>query len=140
MQITQIEKTQYIFPIIINYEDVKQKLKLNYDNFKNNKIDADTYCSQLLRLLKIINIPTNQKYLSTIEYVPYICNSYLGLYNDKKTTLTRYYRDMINDSLKLIRHGEVAYLYKEEQIKDILTFHPNISLTYADGAFCVSLN
>lgn len=47
---------------------------------------------------------------------------------------------MINDSLKLIRHGEVAYLYKEEQIKDILTFHPNISLTYADGAFCVSLN
>lgn len=139
MQMTQTKEIYYLSPDVLQYNNVKHLLKTNNISFKNRTINADTYCAELLRLLKIINAPSKQKCMSVREYASHICNSYAKLYNDKKTTLSRYYKEMINDSLKLIRKGKVAYLYKEEHIEDVLRFEPEINVTYDGTAFCVSL-
>lgn len=139
MQMTQTKEIYYLSPAILKYNNVNQSIKTNNIIFNNGIIDADTYCAELLRLLRIINIPLTQKYMPKKDCAPRVCNSYITLHNDKKTTLSRYYREMINDSLRLIRWGKVAYVYKEEHIKDILRFHPEINVTYDGTAFSVSL-
>lgn len=139
MQMEQTLESRHPSPAVLQYNNVKRQLLINKMEFKNKKVDANTYCSELLRLLKIINTPTSQKCLSLTECTPHICNSYLKLYDDKQTTLSRYYKEMINDSLRLIRKGKTAYLYKEEQVRDVLRFEPNIQLRYESEAFCVSL-
>ena len=41
-----------------------------------------------------------------------------------------YYVQLINDTLKQIRKGRIAFIYTEEQIKDILRFEPTAKIWY----------
>lgn len=62
-------------------------------------------------------------------------------YNDKIPTLDYYYVLFVNSVLSEIRKGGVDYAYNLEQIKEIMRFEPDITITYiADaGAYEVRL-
>ena len=62
-------------------------------------------------------------------------------YNDKIPTLDYYYVLFVNSVLSEIRKGGVDYAYNLEQIKEIIRFEPDITITYiADaGAYEVRL-
>lgn len=141
MQTTNSIKNHNFSYDVQQHKNVQQQLKRNKYEFKTKQIDADIYCERLLGLLKQINTPSKQKHMSLKEHMPYIYNSYLCLSDDKITSLYQYYKRMINDSLDLIRKGQTAYLYTEEQIKDTLRFEPDIQIKYESDAcaFCISL-
>lgn len=41
-----------------------------------------------------------------------------------------YYVQLINDTLKQIRRGRIAYIFTEEQIRDVLRFEPTAKIWY----------
>lgn len=57
----------------------------------------------------------------------------------EETTLDDYYVDMINDTLREIRKGEIAYIFNIGQIIDVLKYEPKAQFQYEDGAIAVSL-
>ena len=59
--------------------------------------------------------------------------------DDNITPTYSYHRRMINDCLKDIREGRIAYVYTELAVKDILRFEPDINLSYKDGVFYITL-
>ncbi len=56
-------------------------------------------------------------------------------YNDGVGTLDEYYVRFINDSLRTVRCGEIAYIFNLEQVREILHFEPNTNFTLQDGIF-----
>ena len=62
-------------------------------------------------------------------------------YDDKIPSLDYYYVLLVNSVLSEIRKGGVDYAYNLEQIRDIMRFEPDITVTYiADaGAYEVKL-
>lgn len=59
---------------------------------------------------------------------------------DDSCSLDEYYVAMINDTLREIRHGNIAYLYNVEQIAEVLRFEPDTDVTVDDGIYYVSLS
>ena len=57
----------------------------------------------------------------------------------EETTLDDYYVDMINDTLREIRKGKVAYIFNFGQVIDILRYEPKARFQYEDGAIAVRL-
>lgn len=126
-------------PFQFENQDTKIKIKNNRNEFINGKINSKKYCDNILDILSVSNIVSNKSKMSTRDYIPKVIGSNTKLCSDKIYSLYQYYASMINDSLNQIRHNKTAYLYSEEQIKDILKYEPNINITYEDGAFCISL-
>lgn len=65
-------------------------------------------------------------------------NGGTGVVYDDVVTLDACYVRMINDTLKQIRQGKIAYLYSWEQIVDIMRFEKNISVDYKEGIFYIA--
>ena len=93
--------------------------------------NKDDYAERLLESLKknITCSPT-----SKFESL----GSAIDSYNGERSTY-EYYRQMINGCLRDIRQGRTAYVFKEEHVKDILRFEPDINLSYKDGIFYITL-
>ena len=94
--------------------------------------DDDEYCNNLMKRLRAANKKTNQKYISA----GFNCKS---AYNDNVTPIYQYHRQRLNDCLKDIRSGLIAYIYSEDDLKTILRFEPEINVTHHDGVFYISL-
>lgn len=104
-----------------------------YDNCEYlSKANQDTYAEELMSLLRRNKKQTNQK-----EYPSLHGSTSPRNKNDFSTY--EYYRQMINGCLKEIRAGRIAYVYKEEHVRDIFRFEPDIKLSYKDKVFYVSL-
>lgn len=54
--------------------------------------------------------------------------------------LDAYYVQLINDTLKQIRHGKTAYLFRLAQVRDVLRFEPSAQFAVIDGIISVNLN
>lgn len=54
--------------------------------------------------------------------------------------LDAYYVQMINDTLKQIRHGRTAYLFRLVQVRDVLRFEPSAQFAVIDGIISVNLD
>jgi len=93
--------------------------------------DEDAYCDELVDRILATIIPAGR------EYMPHGRN-YGSLYDDGKTPLFTYYREMINGALRDVRRGGVAYLYKEEHLKDFLKYEPNVCVAMRDGVFYIT--
>lgn len=53
----------------------------------------------------------------------------------RHTTLDEYYVEFINDTLKLIRCGETAYIFSLEQVREILHFEPSTKFVLQEGIY-----
>lgn len=62
-----------------------------------------------------------------------------ALSDDGITPLGEYYATMINDALRDIRRGQIAYLYSLQAIKDIFRFEPAAHVEWQDDVFYISL-
>lgn len=62
--------------------------------------------------------------------------SYLTMCRSDKDTILQnwFYTQLVNDSLKEIRKGNVAYVFSLYHIRDIIRFEPNISVHYIPSA------
>ena len=61
------------------------------------------------------------------------------VYDDDYTPLDSYYVGMINDVLQQIRHGDVAYVFTLDQVKEILSFEENTHVILSGGIYYLSL-
>ena len=59
--------------------------------------------------------------------------------NSGITPLYRYYRDMVNDNLKIIRKGGTAYVYSIECLEDMFKYEPDMQITCYDDIYYVTL-
>lgn len=97
-----------------------------------NNVKQDTYAEGIMSLLRRNKKQTNQKMYDSVH------GSTSLSYKDNFSTY-EYYRQMINGCLAEIRVGRTAYVFKEEHVRDIFRFEPDIKLTYKDKVFYVSL-
>jgi len=98
-------------------------------------VDENTYISELMASLRYNNIPSVDSRLK--RRVPK--NRSVDYYDDGVTTLDSYYVNMINDTLGEIRAGLTGYVFKAEQVAELLRFEPEIEVEMHDGIFYVSL-
>lgn len=95
-------------------------------NFIPDNIDA--FLNRMINYMSM-NIPkTSNKYLKRINVKQRVSS-------DNITPLDSYYVDFINDSIKLLREGKTAYVFKLYHIKDIIPFVPDLTAKYNDGIF-----
>jgi hypothetical protein len=62
-----------------------------------------------------------------------------GVVYDYENTLDYFVVQLINDTLKEIRHGRVAYIFTLNQVEMILSFEPTANIELHDGIFYVSM-
>lgn len=114
------------------YNNTCQKFKCEYISpIPDDKNKSDILLQYLLK----DNKPTKEKYLK-LKYSQH--STYIT--NDGVTELYRYYVSMINDCLKTIRSGGIAYLYKISHVAEILRFEQNISLSICDNVYYIKDN
>ncbi|WP_206459428.1 hypothetical protein [Anaerovorax sp. IOR16] len=114
------------------YNDTCPKFKCEYISPVPDDKDKSNI---LLQYLLRCNKPTEEKFLK-IGYSHHSTH----ITNDGVTELYRYYVSIINDSLKIIRSGGTAYLYKISQVTEILKFEQDVSLSVCDGVYYITMN
>ena len=110
--------------------------------------DNENESSMLLRQLLSNIKPTNDRYLRVESQSQQTMNSdgtsdntdISDINIDDTVDLCKYYTKMINDCLKTIRGGGTAYLYKLSQVKEVLRFQQDVSLSVCDGVYYISMN
>lgn len=114
----------------IHRESCQSKSK-NIDNPHCGKFIPDNIDNFLNRMINYMSM-----------YIPKSSNKYLKRINVKQrvssdniTPLDSYYVDFINDSIKQLRDGKTAYVFKLYHIKDIIPFVPDFTVRYNDGIF-----
>lgn len=80
--------------------------------------------------------PRKEKYLKRVPSVNY---SRYGV-TTKEKSLGEYYTELINDTLRQIRKGKTAYLFRLVQVRDVLLYEPRARFAVYDGIISVNLN
>lgn len=111
-------------------KDHQCKHEITYDCFitLNNKDFTD----KVLELLKKQNTPSKKLFLTRQR-------SKNISFNDGIATLDSYYVSMINDSIRSLRAGKIAYLFNWNQIIEILRYVPDIKVSVKNHIFYVKL-
>ena len=130
-------QTYHILKNIVNCDSCKFRNNCNEHKLCGSyyPVNEDKYCDSIMDYIHNKVSTTNEKYLTRHP----VLNSDLGLVHDDIYTLDQYYVDMINDNLRLVRNGDVAYCYKIEQIADMYRHQPNIKIElFRDGVFYIT--
>lgn len=92
--------------------------------------DEDNYCEQLVDRLRREIIPAGRSYLPK-------GNSDSKAYDDGLPSIYHYYRQMMNEALRDVRSGNVAFLYYESHLKDFLRYEPDVEVWLRDGVYYI---
>lgn len=79
--------------------------------------------------------PRKEKYLKCVPTTNY---SRYGI-TTKETSLGEYYTELINDTLREIRKGRTAYLFRLVQVRDVLLYEPRARFAVRDGIISVNI-
>ena len=111
-----------------------EEIKYNMTSLtKDTRYSKYTNINQIICGLRQSNIPAKERRLvrratkskyCTYDYIP---------------TTDMYYVSFINNVLRNIRHGEVDYIFKIKQLKELLRYEPDLEVSYADDIFTVWL-
>lgn len=100
---------------------------------KDIRYSKHTNIDQIICNLRQSNIPAKERRLVRRTTKSKYCT------DDYIPTTDMYYVSFINNVLRNIRHGEVDYIFKIEQLKELLRYEPDLEVSYADDIFTVWL-
>lgn len=100
---------------------------------KDTRYSKYTNIDQIVCNLRESNIPAKERRLVRRTTKSKYCT------DDYIPTTDMYYVSFINNVLRNIRHGEVDYIFKIEQLKELLRYEPDLEVSYADDIFTVWL-